>query len=65
MGGQNEMARNLLAQGPGRDYRQLSAAYSETLPQKVNLQPRFLMQLHSLTEAQAHALAAFIWGACQ
>lgn len=28
------------------------------------LQISFLMRAHGLTEAQAHALAALIWGAC-
>ena len=29
------------------------------------LQIRFLMRVHGLTEAQAHAVAALIWGAAQ
>lgn len=28
------------------------------------LQISFLMRTHGLTEAQAHALAALIWGVC-
>ena len=63
MSGANEMARNLLAQEPGREYRHAIAADTETIPQKANLQTRFLMRLHGLTEAQANAMAALIWGA--
>ena len=31
----------------------------------TRLQVAFLMRAHGLTEAQAHALAALIWGATQ
>lgn len=62
MSGGNEVARNLLAQEPGRDNRHANAADKPSLAQKTNLQTRFLVRAHGLTEAQAHALAALIWG---
>lgn len=63
MSGRNEVARNLLEQEPGRDNRHATAADHPIVAQKTNLQTRFLVRAHGLTEAQAHALAALIWGA--
>lgn len=59
----NEVTRNLLEQGPGLEKRHAVAADTHTIPEKANLQTRFLVRAHGLTKAQAHALAILIWGA--
>ena len=64
MSGTNEVARNLLAQEPGRDKRQAVAAHVPIIADNYNLRqaPRLSMA-HGLTEAHALALASLIWGA--
>ena len=65
MSGTNEVARFLLTQEPGRVDCHANAVGIQNLAQKTDLQTRFLMRFHGLTEAQAHALAVLIWGAAQ
>jgi len=65
MSGENEMTRNLLEQEPGRENRHANAADALIVTQKADLQTRFLIRLHGLTEAQANTLAALIWGVVQ
>ncbi|QFT60466.1 hypothetical protein FIU94_16675 [Sulfitobacter sp. THAF37] len=67
----NELARNLFAQEPGRVDCHANAANTQMIPQQKSarhngsnrLQIHYLRRLHGVTEAQAHVLAALIWGA--
>ncbi len=73
MGGQ-ELARNLLAQEPGRGLRHATAAGTPNIadfdsPRHFDgdlakqLRLAFLRRCHGLSEAQALALASQVWGA--
>jgi hypothetical protein len=94
MSGENEVARNLLVQGPGRVESHANAANTPIIAQANGhakraglyyvtpesgepftieakgreawaldrLQILYLRRLHGLTEAQAQAFAALIWG---
>jgi hypothetical protein len=64
MSGTNEVARNLLAQEPGRDKRQAVAAHVPIIADNHNLRQALRIRMaFGLTEAQANALASLIWGA--
>jgi hypothetical protein len=64
MSGKNEIARNLLAQEPGRDKRHAIAAHILIIADNYNLRQALLLRMaHGLTEAHTLAFAQLIWGA--